>query len=121
MFSYNNRYLFFHPWTFLWLCWRELQYAWQRIFRGWDDRVIWSIDWYLAEVMPVWIRRLKETKIGYPMGMEEDEWDKILDGIIEGFEAAYRIMDLTDEKGKDLDKFHSGMDLFKEYFFNLWD
>ncbi len=83
---------------------RKLRWAIQRVFRGWDDRVIWSIDMYLARMMPVWLRQLKSQKHGVPplvfhgddVDLEESEklWEEILDEMIEGFEAARRIHEL---------------------------
>ncbi len=81
----------------------KLKWAVQRVFRGWDDRVIWNIDMYLARMMPVWLRQLKAQK-GFPplvfhgddVDIEESEkmWNEILDKMIEGFEAAQHIDDL---------------------------
>lgn len=80
---------------------RELKWAAQRVYRGWDDRVIWSIDMYLAKMLPIWLRKQKEQKLGVPplvmhgddVDIEESEklWDEIQDEMIEGFEAALRI------------------------------
>jgi len=77
---------------------RELKWAAQRVYRGWDDRVIWSIDMYLAKMLPIWLRKQKEQKLGIPplvlhgdeIDIEESEkaWNDILDKMIEGFEAA---------------------------------
>lgn len=92
---------------------RNIKWAWQRVFRGWDDRVAWSIDDYLSELVPEWIERLKKTKQGRPVyfmarsyemvgDVSEDnsdseyeklanEWDAVLDDIIIGFRAGYAI------------------------------
>jgi hypothetical protein len=92
----------------------EVRYAWQRVFRGWDDRAVWSIDYWLDAKMPAMLRRLKETKHGVPSSMFTPEdcipqgewqgnpseegmkragarWDAIVDKMIAGFEASARV------------------------------
>src|ERR1035437_3650281 len=64
--GYRASYSILHPWKIVDYCWREVTYAWQRAFRGWDDTVIWSIDSYLAEKIPVWLMELKKDKCGIP-------------------------------------------------------
>jgi len=92
------------------------KYAYQRVSRGWDDRAVWSIDWWLDDKMPAMLRKLKEDKHGIPSSMFEglptipdeewnytDEayemaqarWDAILDKMIAAFEASRRIQNLT--------------------------
>jgi hypothetical protein len=139
--GYNSYYVLTHPWEFFEECWRQVRWAWQRIFRKYDDRVIWNIDCFLTEMLPIWIRQLKRNKDGIPRIMweegmtpidenynysEEDneiarlKWENILDNIAEGFEAGRKIQDWesTEELVK---KFDEGFDLFKKYFFDLWD
>ncbi len=78
----------------------RIRWAWQRLTRGWDDRVIWSIDIHLARVIPIWLQALKEDKMGVPSNLctksvedGEEIWDDILDTIIKGFLAAQRIQE----------------------------
>lgn len=87
-------------------------YAYQRVTRGWDDRAVWSIDYWLDEKMPDMLRKLKTDKHGIPCGMFPSDaqyldadgnaneagweiatkrWDETLDKIIAGFEASRRI------------------------------
>jgi len=112
-----------------------IRWAWQRLTRDWDDRVIWSIDYYLAEMMPVWLRKLAKDKQGTPISMygdnwleptgEEDEaamlrWDGILHEMIDGFEAAKRIIDY-DKRDGDIQRAARALELLQQYFFDLWD
>lgn len=88
---------------------REAVWFLQRGKRGWSDKDIWSLDWYLAGWLPDALRRLKETKHGIPSDMFEPEdcdadgnpsdegmkvgearWDSIMDEMIAGFEAYKR-------------------------------
>jgi len=109
-----------------------IKWAWQRLTRGWDDRVIWSIDYYLSEMMPAWLRRLKRVQHGYPCQFEgkPEKWDEVLDTIIDGFEAAKQINDCdfpvwdwlrereVERYGRELDIFsledQAKMDVVKE-------
>ncbi len=80
---------------------RRIKWAWQRLTRGWDDRVVWAIDIYLARMLPIWLQALKKDKMGVPANLctksvEDGErvWNDILDTIINGFLAAKRITEL---------------------------
>src|SRR5271170_4037643 len=108
-------------WNNHWLCnprdvYYKFVYAYQRVTRGWDDRAVWSIDWWLDEKMPAMLRKLKEDKHGIPgsmfeglptvpgeewnhtdeaYAMAEARWNEILDKMIGAFEASRRIQGLT--------------------------
>ena len=111
--TYNKHYYLTHPWKIISEIKYNIKWAWQRIFRGWDDRVCWSIDGYLFKMMPQWLRQLKETKHGIPfcffeeigakydnhggysdedMKNAEAHFNKILDQMIEGFESGYKVV-----------------------------
>lgn len=144
LFGYTPSYILLRPWKLFEEIYSELRFAWQRVFRGWDDRVIWSLDYYLIENMPVWLTKLKKNKRGVPFSLFTEEelsdpngiseeaeerarndWDFILDLMINGFDAAKWIIDHAFDKDfteeMAYDDFNRGMDLFKEYFFSLWD
>lgn len=134
-----------HPWLILEYWKNHIKWAWQRVFRGWDDRAVWSIDYYFANTLPQMIRMLKEKKIGIPVQMFDEEpyevenkclgynnddmaiaeakWDKILDEIADGFEAYKNIDDVPFlEREKAYKEFFDGpFELFKKYYVNLWD
>ena len=143
--GYNVSYFVIHPWKFFKSCYRQCNYAWQRVF-SFDERIVWSIDDHLAKSIPQWVRKLKETKIGYPMSMHTDEdfiddnynttdesdkraiekWNNILDQIAEGFEAYTKIDEESLYPGKAgydelLEKYETGFELLKKYFSDLWD
>lgn len=72
-----------------------LRYHYQRATRGWADSDVWDISEYFLEVVPQMLRRLRNTKSGYPsyfaIPERTDEqsvkmWDDILDEMIYGFE-----------------------------------
>ena len=144
-FGYAPHHFFTHPWIAIEFVSQEIRWAWQRVFKGFDERIIWSIDWYLAEKIPVWIKALKNKQHGIPMEMfdglphddnycysdkdekiAENRWFNILYKIIIGFESYYKIQEeCLFEKDPEFFKLNEnyeiGFDLFKKYFGNLWD
>lgn len=103
-----------HPFTFLHDVRNNIVWMFQRIFRGWDNRVTWGIDDYLNYMMPVWLQKMLEDKTGVPgmMFSEEDydsendcykegvlekrdvEYHEIIQNIIAGFKANQAIHDI---------------------------
>lgn len=139
--SYNTYYVLLHPREILLEWKRQIKYAWQRVFRGWDDRVVWSIDYHLSEMLPQWLEKLRDNKQGTPMEMfdglpyEDEEnytyseeswsvarqrWDTILDEMILGFQI-YAKDNWFTEDSDDKKKFDRAMELFVKYFQSLWD
>lgn len=123
----------------------EIIHAYQRVSRGWDDTAVWSIDYYLADLIPQLVKSLKENGNGLPgfafEGLESNEegsytdeqwkiasarWDKVLDEIAEGFESwkkfDEKVLHPEDyEKDEDYQKFLKAMDLLKEHWGSFWD
>lgn len=123
----------------------EIKWAWQRVFKGYDDPSVWSHHSVMSEVTAKMLRELAENKVGCPMDLydsknKKDEchkWRSILIKMAEGFEAATAIDNMdwftddengsydkreSDKKRKALEKkFDTGMKLYHEYYFNLWD
>jgi len=109
-----------------------------RGLHGYCQRDTWSFDYYLADVIIGGSKILKETKHGYPCDCDpfdstneckcEAKWDKELDEMIEGFEAAKRVLDLDYESESfikdieaDIKLFNEKMKVFADGFFSLWD
>ncbi len=135
-----------HPHWILAQWGRDIKWAWQRIYRGWDDRAAWSVDYWLNNMMPDILRRLKKYTHGVPMSMydnfqpnetwefsdKDDEgarekWNKTLDKIILGFEASQKLSDLNydweneDEEKQIENTFKDGLNLFVKHYHDLWD
>ena len=143
--GYAPHYSLTHPFVLLSDSLYQIKWAWQRVFRGWDDRVIWSINFHLAEVLPQWLEKLKKYKHGIPgqMFTEEDykkdgytlknkamekrekEYDAILDKIILGFNSYTKMDELVEYKSEEYFKlekqFNEGFELLIEWFSSLWD
>lgn len=107
---------------------------------GYSYMDAWSVDYYLCDVIIGLVKLLKTNLHGAPSNLFDNEaenptwkWEEILDKIIEGFKAAHALLEMDymdgchsreewEPKQKALEaKYNEGMDLFKEYFFNLWD
>jgi len=147
--------------------WKRIRYApirfWNGHFSNWHRRIIWffvrgkhgfapndcwSLDSYLAEMLPKALRHLKKYNSGCPQELYDKtkkdnecwKWDDILEEIAIGFDEIYKVIDskhwdkITDKNWTDKDKeiaiqkdkvskekFEKSMDLIKKYFTSLWD
>jgi hypothetical protein len=102
----------FKHWFSFHTYWNFVVFFWQRATRGWADCDTWSLDYYLNSWMPDALRHLKKHKHGVPMAVfptepefidkdgnpteeathiAEEEWNKIIDKMIAGFEANARM------------------------------
>jgi hypothetical protein len=141
--DYGANYALTHPWVILKYWRRHVKYALQRVFRGWDDRVIWSINDYLARMIPVWVKELKRKSHGIPCVFFDDEdWDEqkseykngsekraeekyhfALDQIVRGFEAYSKMQETYDKEELAMLNitYKLGFSYFQKYFNDLWD
>ncbi len=121
----------------------QIEYAIERVQKGYDRRVAWSIDYHLNEMMPKWLDELKEAKGGTPgfmfgkddfkengeikEGVEKrvkEKWELELDKIKNGFLAAKEIEDKWIQETPESPEwiaFNEGFDSFKKCYFGLWD
>lgn len=116
---------------------RNIKFFWQRGKKGYSDLDVWGFDAYLCKVMVGGLTKLIDNLHGHPYEFGDTHpddplaaWSAVLKEMREGFEAAHKIIDphsVDDDyevmaNYKELeDKFNRGMDLFKKYFFDLWD
>jgi len=64
-------YILQEPWKILRYYKDEIKYAHQRVSRGWDDKAVWHVGYYLSKILPGIIRQLKEKGHGFPVRMYE--------------------------------------------------
>lgn len=70
---------------------RELKYACQRFWRGYDDVYLYSLDYRLDELLPEILQWFRHNRVGSPMlenSTQEtchEDWNKILDEILYHF------------------------------------
>lgn len=88
----------------------------QREERGFDDTETWSLDVTFAKFLVPRLKRFKELNNGIPNGLNEQEWNNILDEMIEGFEGIITD-DLINPRNEKADK---ALKLFTEHYFSLW-
>jgi len=122
----------------------RIKHYWQRATRGYSDEDLWGFQDYLSVMIPSALRRLKEMNSSCPSDLYDEKkvndefhkWNEILEEIAQGFEATKNpdcmywdkakegYMEMKYDKKKSAQqakKFERGMDLFKEYYYNLWD
>jgi len=101
----------------------ELKYAWQRVWRGYDDSMVFDMNDTFIELYREILKDFKENLHGYPGTMTEEEWNDILDEMIGSLDRMYYVLFKSDNDDADLveqekDRF---FELFKEHFWSLWD
>lgn len=113
-----------------------IKYIFQRIFYGYAECDVWSIDYHLSNIIPNMIRDLRHHHHGHPMDLKDEKWNEILIEI----ENAFRLDQVIDDLrvwsyykkhfGKDVafekqeffrKKRDEGFQLFIKYYNNLWD
>lgn len=87
----------------------------QRAERGFDDTETWGLDVTIAKFILPRLKRFKEISNGIPIGLTQEEWNKILDEIIEGFEIISK-----DNMTINSEKEQRALKLFSEHYFSLW-
>jgi hypothetical protein len=118
----------------------RLIWFWQRLTRGFDDRVIWNLDYKIAEFVLPRLKLFKKKKMGWSNDFHdlnyddyneeerkksdekaEKEWNKTIDKMIYSFELIikdeWKSIEEMKKKDKDIEE---GLKLFAKYFRELW-
>jgi len=90
----------------------EIKYAWQRAFRGYDDRAVWNINTWFLDIMPKLLTHMKENHCGYPQGLSDNKWEKILGTMSTCFTEA------DEDKCSKVNKYQKEYDQMWEDFTN---
>ena len=104
---------------------RKKKYKEQRMTRGFDDTEMWNLDITFCKFIIPRLKVFKELNDGYPARYHSiEEWNKILDEMIEGFEFHsnkfnWDTADANEENG-NMAKAKKAIRLFQENFFDLW-
>lgn len=101
---------------------RHPHWAKQREERGFDDTEMWALDQSIAAFLIPRLKRFKETHICHPPRITMEQWDEILQKMIDGFEEVLTRDDLTSKRGREYDssKVREGLKLFAEWYHDLW-
>jgi hypothetical protein len=116
-YGYAPWYIITHPWKLCEYGWRDVKYAYQRVVYGYDKAATFDTHSYLATLIPAVLRDLKKWGNSCPTYWPEShaiippeeqaehyanekkeknaslqQWHATLDEMIEGFEAAKRLI-----------------------------
>jgi hypothetical protein len=137
-------YCYYAPLNYLDMLPRRIYWFFQRGFRGYADNDTWDFDLYLAKIITGGLKQLKKYHHGCPSDIyakykdrkdltqhQKDrlavkEWKTNMDIMIRGFEIVPKLFDMKVLKNKTMKEgyfyeFERGLDVFKKYYFNLWD
>lgn len=91
---------------------RQLKFYQQRTTRGFDDTELWNLDTTILKFIIPRLKEFKKKTVGYPTVFKSlDEWKQCIQKMIDSMESII----------EDVDANYDGWELFKEYFFSLWD
>lgn len=97
------------------------KWAIQRVVRGYDDRLFWSLADYIDPMMVAHITHLREEGCGYPAGTTQKKWNKVLDTMLAGFGDEPEMSASKKEWAKYLKNRDKALVLLAFYWDNLWD
>ena len=92
-----------------------------RIIKGFDIQDTWSLDISLASWMVPRLIHLRDNLHGFPANLNEVKWYEILSKMIYSFEQIAEDKFLMIDNEEMMDKINEGLDLFRQYDFDLWD
>ena len=107
----------------------EVKWAWQRVFRGYDDTAYWGLYSYLTDIALPVLKWYKTNAHGIPsmvciekepMELSQKRWNNILDKMIFSFEIIKKDENLIEPKEVQV-RVDEGLVLFAKYFQCLWD
>lgn len=110
--------------------WRSIKTAlyywprrkWFQLWHGFDYRDTWDLRWAASKWLYPRLNHLRENAMSYPGGdMSYAEWIRAIGKMAESFRIIAEEDDgwtLNDEKKKEVEE---GLDLFRKWFFHLWD
>ena len=90
---------------------REIKWAWQRVVKGYDDRIYWEFDSYLSWMMIPALKIFCEEKLA---DKEHCKWNPIKEGIYQ--EMLRLISDFQEMDYQDQFKDENAESKMYEYF-----
>lgn len=98
---------------------QKIKWAYQRLTRGWDDRLFWGMSTYIDPMVLAMAKHLRESAMGHPTNVTAKKWNKALDVIIKGFRDEPELS--AKEWKKYLKDREKALVLLAYYWDNLWD
>ena len=106
---------------------RAEEWAKQREELGFDEREIWSLQTRISNFILPRLKLYREMSVGHPGRVATtEEWHNILDKMIKSFEISSLIFEHRTDPNYNINYnegynlYKEGMELFKEYFLDLW-
>lgn len=96
---------------------REIEFSIQRKERGFDESETWSFYITISEFILPRLKEFNEVKCCFPCNLSSTEWTEILNKMIVAFEFIAQDGILDKEQAVVVGE---GLDLFRQYFFDLW-
>jgi len=98
---------------------REIKWAWQRVFRGYDDRIFWEFDSYFHQFIPAIEKFCVDTLLDKNFVKFNPEKIEIFTEVLSKIND-YRAMDTTDEY-KHPNQTSKLWSYFGEHISYFWD
>lgn len=100
---------------------RQKRWEEQRAERGFDDTELWSLNHTLAQMIMPRLQAFKEKNFCYPCKLDNyEQWVEILEKMVFSFQMELDRDDLAYTDKWDDAKYKEGLQLFAEYFGDLW-
>lgn len=113
-----------------------IKWAFQRMFRGYDDTETWELYYNFITRYKKILTRYRKKHCGYPGDLTEEEWDAIIDRMIhyldmmdEQYVKKILCKDMPEDYVPSCATIHEinnrykdeFFQMFSEWFYNLWD
>lgn len=102
---------------------RQADWAEQRVARGFDDTELWNLDDTIARFIRPRLKALRAKEVIPPTGMPKDQWLSLMDKMIVAFDlllpeggGTWSRANFTTRQRAQVQE---GLDLFRQYFFQL--
>ena len=88
----------------------------QREEYGFDEREIWDLKIVISAFLFPRLRMFAGSFNSYPLGLTPLSWTEAVDKMAHAFERIVK-----DDSEDQWEEVEEGLDLFRKYFFHLWD
>lgn len=100
---------------------RRVRWFWQRRTRGFDDTVLWSLDYHITKFILPRLKAFAENpRISYSTDTPE-EWQRILDEMVWAFQFMADHESGWGGTPEELKRMRAGLKLFAKWYGALWD
>lgn len=99
----------------------QIRYAWQRAWRGYDDTQWWGMDYSFISLYESLLTELKTNLHGHPVNLTPEEWEDILNTMVELLKEMKDEDSLIDNYEHEEEIKDEFFRLFSLHFYDLWD